>query len=89
VRQHFKLIAQLGVKLTSALVGRERMVTVGRHIQRISADQHSPRSLALIHSQQKVCEADDCAPASIAAPADRLGNSVVGAVRKRVAINNE
>ena len=48
VRQHVKLITQLGVKLTAALVGRERTVTVGRHIQRIPADQHSPGLLALI-----------------------------------------
>jgi hypothetical protein len=89
MRQHVKLIAQLSVKLTSALIGRECAVTVRQYIQRIPADQHTSGLLALIQSQQKVSEADDCASASIAVPADRLGNCMIGAMRKRIAINNE
>jgi hypothetical protein len=89
VRQHIKLIAQLSVKLTPALIGRKHAVTVGQYIPRIPADQHSSRSLALIQSQQKVSEADDCASAFIATPVDRLGNCVIGAMCKRIAINNE
>ena len=83
------MIEQLGVKLTSALIARERTVTVGRHIQRVPGDQHCPRSLGLIQSQQKVCEADNCTRASIAASANRLGKPVVGTMRERIAINNQ
>jgi|SRR5579872_1148418 len=89
VGQHVKLISQLWVKLTSALVCRERTVTVGRHIQRVPGNQHCPRSLGLIYSQQKVCEAHDCARASIAAPANRLGKRVVGTMCERIAIDNQ
>ena len=89
IGQHVELIAQFRVKLTSALIARERTVTVGRHIQRGPGDQHCPRSLGLIQSQQKVCEADNCTRASIAASANRLGKPVVGTMRERIAINNQ
>ena len=42
LRQDVKLVAQLGVELTSALVGLERPVTIGRHVERIPTHQHRP-----------------------------------------------
>jgi hypothetical protein len=51
LRQHLKLFEQLGVKLTSALILRERTVTVSWNVQRVPGNQHRPRPLALIQSQ--------------------------------------
>jgi hypothetical protein len=85
-RQHIELVEQLGIKLTSSLIGRKCALAVVRCIERIPADHHSPRPLALVQSQQKVCEADDCAGTSIPAPPDQLGQAMIGAVCKRIAI---
>jgi len=63
---------------------------VGRHIQRHPADQHSPGS-PRSHTvcSRKLRKPTIAPPPLFSAPADRLRNSVIGAVGTRVAINNE
>src|SRR5690606_11943257 len=53
------------------------------------ADQHGAGLLVLVEAKEQIGEADDGAAAPIAAPADRLRQGVVGAMRKRVAVHGQ
>ncbi len=88
-RQDAELIDQFGVELTAGLIGLERLVAIGRHVQGIPADQHGPRLFGLVQPQQEIDEANDRAAAQIAAPADRLRQRVIRAMRERVAVDDE
>jgi hypothetical protein len=62
---------------------------VGRDIERIPPYEHGARPLVLDDSQQEVGEANDRAGRLAADAFNRLGQTVVRPVGKRIAIHNE
>jgi hypothetical protein len=58
-------------------------------VQAVPGHQYGPRLLTLIETQKEVGEAEDGATAFVAAAADGLGQGVIGAVGKRVAIDDQ
>ena len=89
LRQQFELVDQLGVKLPPALVVGKQKLPVGRGAERIPADEHRARPLAVIEAHEEIGEADDRAAAAIAGAADRFRQRVIRAVRERVAVDHE
>src|SRR3712207_7534127 len=53
------------------------------------SDEHRARLLVLMEPNQKVGEADDGAGSFVAPAQDRLRQSVIGAVRERVAVDQD
>jgi len=89
VGQNFKLVDQLSIEFAPALVVRESAVPVGGLVQRIPSDQHRSGLLGLIEAQQEIGEAKNRAATPVATPSDGLGQPVIGAMRKRVAVDDE
>ena len=75
LRQDRQLLDDLVVELAPALIGRERLVPVGRRIERVPADQHRARLLGVVEPQQEIGEADDRAGRPVAVRADRFRNT--------------
>ena len=75
--------------MATALVGREQFLPVGWDAERIPPDENGAGLLATVQPQQKVGEADNCAPAAIARPPDRFRQCVIGAVSKVVAVDDK
>src|SRR5262249_6434513 len=88
-RQNFELIDQFVVELPAALVTRQQFLTVGWRPERIQADDYAPWPVALIEPQQEIGEPDNRAAAAVAAPPDRFGQGVIGAVRERIAVDDK
>ena len=89
LRQHIELLDELGVEHPPGLIGFERAVPPGRCIERVPADQHRPRLLLAGEPEQEIGEPDNGTAALVAAPPDRFRQRVIGAVRKRVAVDHE
>jgi len=89
LRQHVELVHQLGVEDAAALVSRERPVAISRGDEGVPADQHRTGLLLRVEPQQKIGKADDRFPAFVATPPHRFRDTVIGAMRKRVAIDDE
>src|SRR5438477_655511 len=75
------LLEQCRVELASGLGGLERLVPVGRHLERVPADEHRARLFLLPQAHDHVREADD------GVPVDRLRQRVIGAMRERIAVD--
>jgi len=89
LRHDIELVEQLGVEDAPALVAFQGAVPVGRRVECVPADEHGAGLFLRVEPQQEISEADDCAAALVAAPSDRFRQCMVGAVRKRVAIDDE
>jgi hypothetical protein len=89
LRQQSELIEQLGGESAAALIAGKRPVPPGRRVERVPADQHRARRLVEIEPQQGIGEADDRTAALAVAPPDRLRHAVIGAMRERVAVDDE
>jgi hypothetical protein len=89
IGQDVELLDQLTIEMPAALIIRKELLPVGRRAQRIPADEHGARTFALVKAQEKIGEADDRAGAFIALAADRLRQRVIGAVRERIAVDDE
>jgi hypothetical protein len=87
-RQSIELFDQCVVELTPALVCGKFLVAVSGRGQRIPTNEHATRTLCLVESQQKVRKADDGPSALATAPNDRLRDTVICAMRERVAVND-
>ena len=64
-------------------------MAVGRHVERVPADENAVRLLGLPQPLQEVREADERVRRPAAGAANRLRQRVVGAVRERVAVDDE
>jgi hypothetical protein len=62
---------------------------VGRLIKAVPSHQHSPWPLALVEAQEEIGKAKDGASALVATPPDGLGQRMIRAVGKRVAVDDE
>ena len=87
--QHRELLEQRGVEHAAALVAVECFVPVRRNLERVPADDDAPRLLRVPEPRQEVREPDDRARRPAARTLDRLRQRVVGAVRQRVAVDDE
>jgi hypothetical protein len=56
---------------------------------RLPAHQHGTWLLALVEAKQEIGEAHDSAGTLVTAAANSLGQRVIGAMRKGIAIDNE
>ena len=88
-RQDVELAQQLGVELPPALIARERLMTIGRRVERVPADKHHARLFLRIETHQEIRKADDGTTAPAVAPPDRFRQGVVGAVGEQVAIDDQ
>jgi hypothetical protein len=87
--QHLKLIDQLLIENSAALVVREEPLTVGGRTERVPAYQHCARPFSLVEPQQEIGEPDDRAAATVADPPNRFRQGVVGAMGKGIAIDDK
>ena len=87
--QDLKLVYELVVELTAALVGRKQLLPECWSAERVPADEHSARRLGLEKPQQEICETNDRTGAAAAGPPDALRKTMVGAVGEQVAVNHE
>ena len=89
LRKEGELLEQLRVELAARLVRLERLVAVGRHLERVPGDEHGARLLGLPQADEHVGEADERSGRTAVGAADRLRQRVVRAVRERVAVDDE
>ena len=59
VRQHLQLLDDGVVEFAPALIGRKRLVPIGRHLQRVPGDEHRARLLDAVEPQQEIREAEN------------------------------
>ena len=59
------------------------------HLERVPGDQHRPRMLRLPETEEHRPEPEEHVPRATVGAAERLRNRVVGAVRERVAVDDE
>jgi hypothetical protein len=71
------------------LVGFQRFMPVRRRIERIPANQDGAGPFALIKAQKVVGETENGTRTFVAAPANGLGQRVIGPVGKRIAVDHE
>jgi hypothetical protein len=83
------LIYEFGVEFASALIVGKRPVPIGGLVQRVPGRQHRPGPFGVIEAEKKVCESQDGAATLVAPPSNGFWQCVVGAVRKRVAVDDE
>ena len=88
-REAATLVEQRVGEDPARLVAGERLVPVRRRLQGVPADDDAARLLCLPEPDEEVREADDRARLLPAGPLDRLRQRVVGAVRQRVAVDDE
>ena len=62
---------------------------VGGLVQGVPPDEHRARVFALIKTEQEIGEAQDSSSALVAGAANGFWQGVIGAVSKRVAVNDE
>ena len=81
--QHPELLEDRLLELAARLVLGQRLVAVGRRLERVPGDEHRLGLLRLPEPHQEVREADE------RVQADRLRQRVVGAVGQRVAVDRQ
>ena len=81
-RQHIKLLKQSVVEFSTALVGRELLMPVGRNLERVPGHQHGTRLLITVEPQQHIGKAEDGACGFSASPQDCFRQGVIGAMGK-------
>ena len=84
-----ELLHHVVVELAPALIGGEGFVAIGRLLIGVPADQHGARLFFAIEPQQQIGEAENGAGRLVALAADVLRQRVIGAVRERVAVDDE
>jgi hypothetical protein len=89
LRQDIELLDQFVIEIAAALIPREQLLPVGRAAERVPADQHGARPLAVVEPDQEIGETDDRPAALVAGAADRFRQRVIGAVREGVAVDDE
>ena len=88
-RDEVELLKQGVVELSTALVGREFLMPVGGHFQRVPGYQHRARLFLAVKTQQKIGKAEDGAGGLAASPQDRLWQSMIGAMGERIAVDDQ
>src|SRR5205085_10423817 len=84
-----ELLEQIRIELPPALVPREELVAVRRLLERVPADDDRTRPLRFPQPHEEVRDAEQHVPRSSLGAAKRLRECVVGAVRERVAVDDE
>ena len=75
--------------MTAGLIALKRLVPVSWGIEGIPADKDRAGLFALKEPEQKVGETDNCACTFISGASNGFRHGVVGAMGKRVAVNDE
>src|SRR5215472_12251446 len=75
--------------MTAALVTRKQTLTKGGRAKCIPTNQNCARLLGFEQAKQKIGEAHDGAATAVTRPPDGFWQSVVGAVRKRIAVDGK
>jgi hypothetical protein len=83
------LLDQIVVEFAAALIAAEGVVAIGRRLKRVPADQHGARPFGAIELQQTVGKAENSASGTVAVAQDILRQRVVGAMGKRIAVDDQ
>src|SRR4029077_3407579 len=89
LRQHLELLEQCVVEFAAALIGGKLLVPISGRVQRVPANEHGPRLLRPVESQQHVGEAKDRAGRPAAASQNRFRQGMIAAMGKRVAVDDQ
>ena len=84
-----ELLEQLVLELPTALVRLERLVAVGRDLERVPGHEHVPRPLVLPQPEEHVGEPEEHVPGAAVRAPDRLRDRVIRAMREGVAVHDE
>src|SRR6266516_3884769 len=75
--------------MPSTLIFGPGFVPVRRRIQSIPPDKHRPRLLAIVQSEEKVREPDDCTGASSVSKSNCFRQTMIRSVRQGIAVDDE
>ena len=87
--QQVELLEQIVVELATRLIAGEELVPVGRRVERVPPDEHGARLLRLPEPEHEVREAEQRVAGAAFRASKALRQRVVGAVRERVAVDDE
>jgi hypothetical protein len=88
-RNQIELLDEIVVEFAAALIVGKGRVPVGLRLQRVPSDQHRSRLLAAVKLQQPIGKAENGAGRLVAVTPDRLGQGVIRAMRKGIAVDDE
>src|SRR6185369_5974187 len=87
--ERLELLDELRVEVPAALIGGKEPLAKIRRAERVPGGHHRARPLALVEAEQEIGEADDRPAAQPAGPPERLRQRVIGAMRERIAVDDQ
>jgi hypothetical protein len=89
LRQDIELFAELLIEVTPSLVIGERLVPIGRRLERIPPNKNGARAFVVVETQQKIREPDACTSTIVTSAPDGFQDCVIGSMRKGIANDHE